>query len=174
MVVITVSGPAGSGKSTIAKLLAKKLNIKYYSIGEFFREKAKEAGKDIKEFTKEIPKELHLEADNHVDELSKKGNIILDGRLVGYMASNANFRIYLTAPLETRAKRLAGRNQISANEAKKRIQEREAEHERIFSNIYNLDVEKLDIYDLVLNTEFYDIGEVLMLVEKFIRTALKI
>jgi CMP/dCMP kinase len=174
MVVITISGPSGSGKSTIAQMLAKRLNVKYYSIGQFFREKAEEAGMDIKAFTKRAPKEFHLEADDHVDKLSKKGNVVLDGRLVGYMASGADFRVYLTAPLDVRAKRIANRNGISEREAKKLITAREGEHLGIFSKIYGLDVEKLDIYDLVLNTEFYDINEVLTLVEKFVRTALKI
>ncbi|RLJ04359.1 MAG: cytidylate kinase [Candidatus Aenigmatarchaeota archaeon] len=174
VVVVTISGPTGSGKSTIAKLLAKKLGVDYYSIGDFFRQKAKEAGMDVKEFTEKAPKEFHLEADSHVDELSKKGNIVIEGRLVGYMASHADYRIYLTAPLEVRAKRIAGRNNISLQEARKRVVEREKEHKRIFKEVYGLDLERLDIYDLVLNTEFYDIGEVLMLVEKLVRVALKI
>ena len=29
--VIAVDGPAGAGKSTIAKLISEKLNIKYFS-----------------------------------------------------------------------------------------------------------------------------------------------
>jgi cytidylate kinase len=174
MGVITISGPTGSGKATVAKLLAKKLNRKYYSIGDFFRGKAREAGMDIKEFTEKASKEFHLEADNHVDELSKKGKIVIEGRLVGYMASGAGFRIYLTAPLEVRAGRVAKRKGISVREAQKLVQVREEEHSRIFKDVYGLDVEKLDIYDLVLNTGFYDINEVLMLVEKFVRTALKI
>ena len=40
--IITISGIAGSGKSTVAKLLAKKLNCKHYSVGDFMRQIAKE------------------------------------------------------------------------------------------------------------------------------------
>lgn len=36
-VVITIDGPTGTGKSTTAKLLAKKLNFKYIDSGFFYR-----------------------------------------------------------------------------------------------------------------------------------------
>ncbi|WP_026895052.1 (d)CMP kinase [Clostridiisalibacter paucivorans] len=36
-IVIAIDGPAGSGKSTIAKLLAKKLNIEYIDTGAMYR-----------------------------------------------------------------------------------------------------------------------------------------
>jgi CMP/dCMP kinase len=174
MVVVTISGPTGSGKSTVAKFIARKLGVDYYSIGDYFRQSAREAGMDVKEFTEKASKEFHLQADNHVDELSKKGNIVIEGRLVGYMASGSDYRIYLTAPLKVRAERIATRNEISIREAMKRVKEREDEHSRIFKEVYGLDVEKLEIYDLVLNTEFYDINEVVGHVERLVRSALKI
>lgn len=37
MYVITIDGPAGSGKSTIAKIVAEKLNIAYINSGEAYR-----------------------------------------------------------------------------------------------------------------------------------------
>ena len=33
--IIAISGKAGSGKSTIAKLVAKKLGLKHFSSGDF-------------------------------------------------------------------------------------------------------------------------------------------
>ena len=38
---ITISGPIGSGKSTVSKILAAKLGYKHYSIGGFMRDIAK-------------------------------------------------------------------------------------------------------------------------------------
>ena len=35
--IITIDGPAGSGKSTIAKILAKELNLKYIDTGAMYR-----------------------------------------------------------------------------------------------------------------------------------------
>ncbi|WP_413083808.1 (d)CMP kinase [Treponema sp.] len=35
--VIAIDGPAGTGKSTIASLIAKKLNVTYLNSGSFYR-----------------------------------------------------------------------------------------------------------------------------------------
>ena len=40
--IITISGKAGSGKSTVAKELAKQLNLQHFSIGDIMRKMAKE------------------------------------------------------------------------------------------------------------------------------------
>ena len=48
--IIAIDGPAGAGKSTIAKLLAKKLGILYLDTGAMYRAvglKAVENGVDI-------------------------------------------------------------------------------------------------------------------------------
>ena len=35
--IIAIDGPAGTGKSTIAKLIAEKLNITFLNSGSFYR-----------------------------------------------------------------------------------------------------------------------------------------
>jgi cytidylate kinase len=174
MVVVTISGPSGSGKSTIAKALADRLGVSYYSIGNYFREKAREAGMDVKEFTAQVDEEFHHQADKHVDELSRKGDVVLEGRLVSRMASHADYRVYLTAPMEVLAKRIANREGMDLAKAKARIEKREGDHQRIFSEIYDIDISDLSGYDLVLNTEHYGVDGVLELVERAVRLALEI
>ncbi|MBR9689839.1 MAG: AAA family ATPase [Candidatus Altiarchaeota archaeon] len=174
MVVITISGPAGSGKSTAGKSLSEKLGISYYSVGDFFRMKAEEAGMDVKEFMKTAPNELHNEADKFIDTRSKQGNVVIESRLSGHMASAANFRIFLTAPLDIRAKRVAGRKDLEFKEAKKRVEERDNQDRENYLRVYDIDVNELGIYDLVLNTEKLNKAEVLSILEKIVRIALKI
>ncbi|HLD30142.1 MAG TPA: (d)CMP kinase, partial [bacterium] len=36
-IAITIDGPAGAGKSTIAKLIAKKLRLEYVDTGSMYR-----------------------------------------------------------------------------------------------------------------------------------------
>ena len=75
MVTITVSGPAGSGKSTDAKFIAKEFGLTYYSVGSFFRNKADEADLSIGDFMKTVTASLHNEADDYVKNLAKKGSV---------------------------------------------------------------------------------------------------
>ena len=35
--IITIDGPAGSGKSTVAKLLAERLNVRFLDTGAMYR-----------------------------------------------------------------------------------------------------------------------------------------
>ena len=49
--VITISGEPGAGKSTTAKLLAKKLSCKHYSTGDFMRDMAEERKISLLELT---------------------------------------------------------------------------------------------------------------------------
>lgn len=45
--IVTLDGPAGVGKSTVARILADKLNLPYLNSGEMFRQLALRAGEDM-------------------------------------------------------------------------------------------------------------------------------
>ena len=109
MVVITISGPHGSGKSTIAKEIAKALNLKYVSSGQTFRRLAKEYSCDLEEFSRKCEQD-HL-IDRKIDQITldeaKKGDVVLEGQLASWMAKDfTNFSIYVTASLDTRVERI--------------------------------------------------------------------
>ena len=74
--IIGIDGPAGSGKTTVAKLLAKRLNIFYLDTGAMYRALTLKAiGKKInltdKRALVELAKGLNLEF--------KEGRVYLDG-----------------------------------------------------------------------------------------------
>ena len=78
--IITISGKAGSGKSTVAKMLSERLRLKHYSIGDLMRAMAKEKGMSLLEFNKlaEKDKSIDLELDNKLKELGKsKDNFVV-------------------------------------------------------------------------------------------------
>lgn len=146
---IAVDGPAGSGKSTVAKIIAKKLNITYLDTGSMYRAftyyalnndiKAndKEGINDLldsidlvldkenvfvndKDVTKEIRfenidknvsdyaaiKEVREKMVNIQRKISKGKSVIMDGRDIGSVVlPNAEFKFYLDASSEERAKR---------------------------------------------------------------------
>ncbi|MFX0037695.1 MAG: (d)CMP kinase [Candidatus Hermodarchaeota archaeon] len=166
--IITISGLHGTGKSTIGKLIAKKLKIQYYSTGEIFRDLANEMNMTIEEFTDYVEKnpKIDQKLDNKIFEISQKGNILIDSQLSGYILKDiADFKILLTCPFEIRVKRMAERDNISYEEklSETRIRER-SELER-FKRLYNIDlsneIEKKKIYNLIIDTENLTVEEVL-------------
>ncbi|MFW9921695.1 MAG: (d)CMP kinase [Candidatus Thorarchaeota archaeon] len=156
MVVITISGPHGAGKSTYAKAIAKALNLTYVSSGQTFRRLAKENGCDLEDFSRKCEKNFDI--DRKIDQITldeaKKGNVVLEGQLASWMAKDfSDFNIFVTASLETRIKRIAGRDNIDFNKAMKITTSRTKSEIRRFKRMYNIDIEKKDIYDLILSTD---------------------
>ena len=65
MTTITISGLPGTGKTTVAKLLEKRLGLRYVYSGEIFREMAKKHKMSLEEFGKYC--ETHREIDEELD-----------------------------------------------------------------------------------------------------------
>lgn len=77
--VIAIDGPAGAGKSTIAKIIAKRLNINYIDTGAMYRAVT----------LKCLQHNVNIEDESAVIELARKteidfkdNNIYLDGNIV--------------------------------------------------------------------------------------------
>ena len=64
--IITIAGTAGSGKSSVGKLLAKRLNYKHYSMGDLQRNIAEEQGISLLELSKLEEKDRSI--DEEVDQ----------------------------------------------------------------------------------------------------------
>lgn len=106
--IITISGTAGSGKSTVAKLLAKELDLKHYSIGDLMRKIAEERGLTLLELSKKAEEspDIDQELDKSQIELGKKqDNFVIDGRLSFHFIPSS-YKVFL---------------KVSDNEAAKRI-----------------------------------------------------
>lgn len=153
MLNIAIDGPSGAGKSTIAKEIAKRLNIIYLDTGAMYRAIGLKAvrlgidtndadgvkafldnteitikyedgvqiiyldGEDVSSAIREhaiskaasnvskIP-EVRLKLVAMQREIANKNNVVLDGRdITSYVLKDANYKFYLTASAEERAKR---------------------------------------------------------------------
>jgi cytidylate kinase len=154
--LLTVSGPAGSGKSTLAAALAEELGFDHVSGGDLFREIADE--RDL------TPLELNrrAEEDDRIDrDLDRRlratardeDDLVLESRLAGWMAGDhADFRIWLDAPLEIRARRIADREEKSTETAREETRARAESEALRYEEYYGIDIDDLSIYDLVVNT----------------------
>ncbi|MFX1567936.1 MAG: (d)CMP kinase [Promethearchaeota archaeon] len=165
--IITISGLHGTGKSTIGKIIAEKLNLQYYSTGQAFRDLAKEMNMTLEDFTKYVERnpEIDKKLDDKINQIAQQGNIIIDSQLSGYiLQSSADYKILLTCPLETRVKRMAERDNTNYEEKLKETNLRENSELERFKMLYDIDLEDKDdlnrMYDLIINTENLTIEEI--------------
>ncbi len=174
---IAVDGPAGAGKSSISKVVAKKLGYLYIDTGAMYRavtlavlragvnpadtdsvshllsnltlrmEPTEEAfrvyvdGNDVTDAirTQEVNANVSVVAAQKAvrqylvaqqREMALAGGVILDGRDIGSVVlPNADLKIYLTASVETRAKRrwleMKDNESVSLDDVKKSVADRD-------------------------------------------------
>lgn len=157
MVTITISGTPGSGKSTVAEILKDKLGIKYIYSGMIFREMANKYKMSLEKFGKycEENSEIDKELDSRQVEILKQGDVILEGRLSGWLAHQNNIeslKIFIDADIDTRAKRIVNREEGSVEKRKKEIIKRERSEIKRYKTYYNINLKDESIYDLVINS----------------------
>ncbi|MEB3779810.1 MAG: AAA family ATPase [Desulfurococcales archaeon] len=171
--VIVVSGPPGSGKSTYAKRLARELGLEYYTTGQIFRELAKKLGVSLSrlnEMAEEDPR-IDLEIDKETMRIASKGGVVIDSHLAAWLLHDkADVLIYVKAPLNVRAERIAKRDSIPLKQAYTEIVERENSHRRRFLKYYGLDIRDLTIFHVIVDTSIYDVESTY----KIIREAVKL
>jgi CMP/dCMP kinase len=108
--IISFSGAEGAGKSTIAKMLAEKLNWPRYYMGGLRRQKAKERGLTLAQYNELGEKDpaTDREVDEYQKELGEKeDNFIIEGRTSWYFIPHS-IKIYLDVNDEEGAKRVYG------------------------------------------------------------------
>ena len=194
--VIAIGRQFGSGGHDMGKALAEKLGYDFYD-AEIIQMTAGTTGY-TPEFIKkneeimtnsllydlvnqmylntdmqdEAPKDKIFEAESQVvRDLAKKGNCVIVGRCADYVLRNsANcLKVFFSAPLESRIKRVAQRQNISEKEARAVVQK----NEKLRADNYRYYTRRMwgaaGNFDLSLNT---DLGEAY--IESCIRSAMKL
>lgn len=154
---ITISGLPGSGTTTVAKLLAKKLSLKYVNVGEIFRELAEEHKMGLQFFEKycEENPEIDIELDKRQEKILRKGNVVVEGRLSGWIAHLKKipaFKIWLDCEEKERIRRIIEREGGEYKEKKKETKERVESEKRRYKKFYGINLDDKSIYDLVIDT----------------------
>lgn len=168
--IATISGPPGSGKTTVGKLLAKKMNCEFLSTGVLFREMAKERGVSLAEFGEMAKKDhgIDKELDKRIVAMAK-GNLVLEGRLAGHMVHLNGikaFKVWVDASPDIRAERIAGREGKPVEVVKQENVEREkCEHQR-YHEIYGIDSRSLAVYDMVVRSDANTPEEIVQMIQE--------
>ena len=194
--VIAIGRQFGSGGHDIGKILAEKLGYDFYD-AEIIQMTAGTTGY-TPEFIKkneeimtnsliydlvnqmylnadmqdEAPKDKIFEAECQVvRDLAKKGNCVIVGRCADYVLRNSGncLKVFFSAPLVSRIRRVAQRQNISEGEAKATVQK----NEKLRADNYRYYTHRMwgaaGNFDLSLNT---DLGE--EFIENCIRSAMKL
>mgnify|MGYP000971047764 CR=1 FL=1 len=157
--IITISGPPGSGKTTVGKLLAEKMELEFISTGMIFRDMAKERGLSLEDFGALALKDhaIDKELDSRMLALAgEKRDMVLEGRLAGHMLHLNGikaFKVWIDAHIHTRAERISGREGKTNEQVRLEILDREKCEVDRYQSIYGIDLKSLAIYDFVIASD---------------------
>lgn len=174
MTTITISGTPGSGKSTVAELLKDQLHLPYVYSGLLFRRLAKQHNMNLEKFGSycENNDEIDRQLDAKQVDILRKGNVILEGRLAGWLAYLNNipaFKIMLDAPLDVRSQRVKKRENGSVEKRKEEIVKREKSERVRYQKFYNIDLNNTSIYDLVIDTSMKSPEEIVDIIKSHLQ-----
>ena len=176
--IITISGIAGSGKSTVAVELAKALGLKHYSIGSLMREMAKEKGMSLLELGKLAEKDPVIDKalDEKQIELGReKDNFVIDSRL-GFHFIPHSLKVFLEVTLDEAAKRIFKQGRLhesykDIDESLQKIKERISSEDKRYRQYYRIDYHEKKQYDLAIDTTTLKVPQVVERITGYIRTS---
>jgi len=156
--LITLSGEPGSGKTTVARLLARDLGLAHVYAGDLYRREAERRGLSLPEFNAlcERDHSIDRELDARMVEVARRGNVVLEGRLAGFFAAQERLgalKVWLTASEKVRAERVARRERGEAKRLLDINRARQESDTRRYREIYGFDLSDTSIYDVVLCTD---------------------
>lgn len=163
--IITISGPPGSGKDSVAEEASKKLNLPIISMGNLRRAAAKERGMTLEEFNKWSLKNPE-EGDHYFDNYQKKygkenDNFIMVSRLGWYFIPHSK-KIYIDVTPKIGAERVFNQkkkeNQRNEKEVETVEEQLKLNNERIendkkrYEILYKIDPYNKENYDIMVNS----------------------
>lgn len=158
---ITVSGLPGSGTTSLSRYLAERHGFQMISAGEVFRQLAKEHNMELARFgdlARQDPTYDKMIDARQKEIAQERDNIIVEGRLSGWMVENADLKIWLYAPIDCRIKRIVFRDQVADEETAMNLTlEREQCEADRYRSYYEINIADLSIYHIILNSAQWDV-----------------
>jgi predicted cytidylate kinase len=157
---IVLNGDLGSGKSTVSRLISERLGIRRVSVGDLYRELARQRGLTALQLN--LHAELDDKIDFYVDQLQRDiaaggEQLIVDSRLAWFFFTDA-LKVHIVADPAAAAARVLTRpgdsveSYATVAEAIARITERSESERARFLTRYGADKTRWSNYDLVLDS----------------------
>ncbi|OQX29709.1 MAG: cytidylate kinase [Spirochaeta sp. LUC14_002_19_P3] len=162
---IAISGWSGCGNTTVSRTLANRLGLNF--VNYTFRSIAEEDGITFEEVSRraEQSDDYDLRVDEKQIKLAREKPAVLGSRLAIWLFEEADLKVFLTAPLETRARRIHLREGGEIDEIMANTKARdECDHNR-YLRLYNIDNHDYLKADIVINTEKYKAEKVADIIE---------
>lgn len=160
---ITLSGLAGSGKTTVGELIKSNLGYNFVSIGNYSRQFAKNNyNMTINEFQEKCKQEpeLDFQLDKNFKKLcnGQKG-VVIDYRL-GFKFIDRAFHVLLRVSDDIAIERIKQANRSDELSTSDSISNRNSTMRKRFLDKYDVDFMDENNYDLVLNTDYMNSSQV--------------
>jgi len=185
--VITINGTPGSGKSTVAKKLAKKLKWPRFYGGGIRRMNAKAMGLTLAEYNKLGEKDPSTDfgVDSHLKKIAKKHpNCIIEGRTAWHLIPKS-IKIYIDVDEKVGAKRVFNelkkhnkrnedKNLHSITEVLKSHKQRKLSDYKRYKKYYHFNLYNKKNYDFILDTTNLNKKQVFSEIYNYIKKQLKL
>ena len=176
--IITITGLPGSGKSSTADGVARNLDYRRFSSGDFWRQIAQEKGLSVEELNKEAESDPSIDTlvDDAVRRAGEEEDLVIDSRLAFHWIPDS-FKVFLKIDTKTAAEHAfahmqeSGRVSQSATSVEeayeKALMRIESEAKR-YQGLYGVSYLEESNYDLVVDSTRSDLEEVIRIVtEKY-------
>lgn len=160
---ISITGRLGSGKSTVARLIAANYGYEIYSTGNIIRTLAAEKGLSALQMNEEMQRnpDIDRELDAATTRISRQradDKILFDSRMAWNFAV-CSFKVYLYVDVNVAARRVLNDTTRGAVETYASVEEAAAElsdrmnneHER-YLRLYHVDNFDFNNFDVVIDT----------------------
>lgn len=151
---IILCGLAGTGATTVSKILSSQLGYERIYAGGIFRKLAAEAGQSLEDFLSELTKhpEREKEIDRNLMKEASKGKMVIDGRAIAWLVPDdrSSFKIWLTCALDERIRRINHRE--GSEDSRARITYREEIDALRYKELYGIDITDFSVFDAMVDT----------------------
>ena len=157
---IAISGKSGCGNSSVSKMVADRLDLRL--INYTFRTMAQERGMSFQEFSRLAEHDTSYDQmlDKRQIEMAREGDCVLGSRLAIWLLEEADLRVYLTASVEVRARRIGLREGKSYEAALDETIDRDLRDRARYLKLYEIDNDHFDFADLIIDTEQFEAYQV--------------
>lgn len=169
---VTISGPPGSGTSTLVSRIASSRGWSSLNGGDVFREEARTRGLTVEQLSSDAKEDLDV--DRSLDSLlqqrmsSHDSPEIIESRLSGWWAYKNSLnclRVWVNVSEQERAKRIQKREVGDFDDCLRASQNRQRDDMERYSILYGINLDDMSPYNLVVDADEKDEMEVFQAVD---------